>query len=49
MSTAIPVSKNTEAQYTHWIKKLASDMAGWAGDPAVLVLDEAAEAAVRKL
>ena len=49
VSTAIPVSKNTEAKYTHWIKKLASDMAGWAGDPAVLVLDDLAEAEVRKI
>ena len=48
-SGAIPVSETTEAQYSHWIKKLASEMAGWAGDPAVLRLDERAEAKVREL
>jgi hypothetical protein len=49
VSTANPVSANTESQYSHWIKKLASDMAGWAGDPAVLILDQLAEAQVRKI
>ena len=49
VSTAIPVSQNTESKYSHWIKKLASDMAGWAGDPARLVLDEQAEVEVRKI
>ncbi len=49
LSTAVPVSENTEAQYSHWIKKLASDMAGWSGDPAVLMLDDLAEAHVRKI
>jgi replicative DNA helicase len=48
-SDATPVSENTEAQYSHEIKTLASDMAGWAGDPAVLMLDERAEAAVRQI
>jgi hypothetical protein len=48
-SATISVSKNTEAQYTHWIKKLASDMAGWVGDPAVLMLDELAQAEVRRI
>lgn len=46
---AAPVSDTTEAQYSHWIKKLASDMAGWAGDPAVLMLDPRAEAAVLRI
>jgi hypothetical protein len=46
---AAPVGENTESQYNHWIKKLASDMAGWAGDPAVLMLDERAEAAVLRI
>ena len=49
VSTAAPVSANTESQYSHWIKKLASDMAKWAGDPAVLMLDPHAEAQVRKI
>jgi hypothetical protein len=49
VSDATPVCENTEAQYSHWIKKLASDMAGWAGDPAVLMLDERAEGRVRKI
>jgi replicative DNA helicase len=49
LSTAIPVSANTESQYSHWIKKLASDMAGWVDDPAVLMLDPYAEAQVRKI
>ncbi len=48
-SDATPVSENTEAQYSHEIKALASDMAGWACDPAVLMLDEQAEAAVRRI
>jgi len=49
LSDATPVSDNTEKQYSHWIKKLASDMAGWAGDPAVLMLEPHAEAAVRRI
>ena len=49
VSAATPVSESTEAQYSYWIKKLASEMAGWAGDPMVLTLDEQAEALVRKI
>jgi replicative DNA helicase len=49
VSDATPVSDNTEKRYNHWVKKLASDMAGWAGDPAILVLDPAAESEVRKI
>jgi len=48
-SVTISVRQTTEAQYTHWIKKLASDMAGWVGDPAVLMLDEQAQAEVRRI
>jgi replicative DNA helicase len=46
---ATPVSENTESRYSHWIKKLASDMAGWEGDPAVLMLDPRAETVVRSI
>ena len=49
VSAATPVSESTEAQYSYWIKKLASEMAGWAGDPMVLTLDGRAEALVRKI
>ena len=35
-SAATPVTESTEKQYEHWIKKLASDMAGWSDDPTVL-------------
>ncbi len=46
---ATPVSETTEAQYNQWIRKLASELAGWAGDPAVLMLDPRAQAAVLRL
>jgi replicative DNA helicase len=48
-SNATPVSADAEDRYSKAIKKLASDMAGWADDPAVLVLDERAEVAVRRI
>ena len=48
-SATTPVSESTAAQYSHWIKKLASDMAGWAGDPMVLTLHELADERVRKI
>ena len=48
-SAAAPVAATTEKQYEHWIKKLASEMAGWSDDPMVLKLDPRAEAEVRKL
>ena len=43
-SAAIPVAETTEKQYEHWIKKLASEMAEWSDDPAMLQLDLRAEA-----
>ncbi len=49
VSAAAPVSKLTESTYSNRIKRLASDLAGWAGDPALLVLDAAAEAEVRRI
>jgi hypothetical protein len=46
---AKPVDLMTEHDYHTTVKKLASDMAGWVGDPAVLMLDPFAEAAVRRI
>jgi hypothetical protein len=48
-SAATPVSESTEAKYSHWIKKLASEMAEWAGDPMILTLTEHAAARVGEL
>jgi hypothetical protein len=46
---AKPVDLMTEHDYHTTVKKLASDMAGWVGDPAVLMLDPFAEVAVRRI
>jgi hypothetical protein len=49
VSTAAPVSPDTESRYHGRIKKLATNMAGWAGDPAILTLAPEAEAYVRQI
>jgi replicative DNA helicase len=46
---ADPVKDTTEAQYCHDVKKLASDMARWQGDPAILMLHRQAETEVRRI
>jgi hypothetical protein len=46
---AKPVDFMTEHDYHTTVKKLASDMAGWVGDPAVLMLNPFAEVAVRRI
>jgi hypothetical protein len=46
---ATPVSEAVENDYCCTVKKLASDMAGWAGDPALLLLSPEAEAEVRRI
>jgi hypothetical protein len=46
---AKPVDSLTELDYGSVIKNLAGDMAGWVGDPAVLMLDPFAEVAVRRI
>ena len=46
---AATVTAETELIYRNTVTQLASDMAGWQGDPAILVLDPAAEAAVRRI
>jgi replicative DNA helicase len=46
---ATPVSRNTEAQYSDAVKKLASKMPEWQSDPAMLVLDPQAEAELRRI
>jgi hypothetical protein len=46
---ATPVSKTVEDDYCCLVKKLASDMAGWAGDPATVYLSPEAEAEVRRI
>ena len=48
-SAVTPVSPDTECRYNARVKRLASDTAGWADDPAMLLLDPAAEAYVRKI
>lgn len=46
---ATPVEERVEKCYGATIATLASDMAGWAGDPAVIKLSPAAEAEVRRI
>jgi hypothetical protein len=46
---AQPVTRATEHDYISVVKKLASDMAGWAGDPALLMLHPLAEVEVRRI
>jgi replicative DNA helicase len=46
---AKPVTAETEYIYRNTVMQLASDMTGWQGDPAVLVLDPASEAEVRRI
>jgi hypothetical protein len=46
---AKPVDALTELDYGAAVKNLAAGMAGWVGDPAVLMLDPFAEVAVRRI
>jgi replicative DNA helicase len=46
---AEPVAETTEAQYSYTIKKLASQLARWASDPMLLMLDERAATALHRL
>jgi hypothetical protein len=46
---AKPVDLLTDHDYDAAVKRLASDLAGWVADPAVLMLDPFAEVAVRRI
>jgi hypothetical protein len=46
---AKPVDSLTDLDYGSAVKNLAGDLAGWVGDPAVLMLDPFAEVAVRRI
>jgi hypothetical protein len=46
---AKPVDSLTDLDYGSAVKNLAGDMAGWVGDPAVLMLDPFAEVTVRRI